>query len=167
MHSDALWCTLENSGALWSTLEHSGARFFMTNCDSFSKAYSTQYSYYMYLQSCTKYFQMVRSAMSFLCFLKCRIIFAKSPASASSSTILSSLSSMKEARYLHSGKKCHFSTHIKIHHKHKSCAKKHDFQIFAPKKCWFLNFAPKNTWFLKNSCQKNVEFWIFAPKNTW
>ena len=51
------------------------------------------------LQSWTKYFQMVRSAISRLCFLKCLIIFARSPASANSRTIFSSLSSIKEAKY--------------------------------------------------------------------
>ncbi len=49
--------------------------------------------------SCTKYFQIVRSGINRFCFLKCLIILARSPASASSSTMLSSLSCMKEARY--------------------------------------------------------------------
>ena len=49
--------------------------------------------------SCTKYFQMVFSGMSLCCFLKWRIMRERSPASANSSTMLSSLSSMKEAKY--------------------------------------------------------------------
>ena len=52
------------------------------------------------LQSWTKYFQIVRSDISRLCFLKCLIILAKSPASASSRTIFNSLSSINEAKYL-------------------------------------------------------------------
>ena len=52
------------------------------------------------LQSWTKYFQIVRSDISLLCFLKCLIILAKSPASASSRTIFNSLSSINEAKYL-------------------------------------------------------------------
>ena len=51
-------------------------------------------------QSWTKYFQIVRSGISRFCFLKCLIMRERSPASASSSTMLSSFSSMKEARYL-------------------------------------------------------------------
>ena len=43
---------------------------------------------------------MVLSAMRRRCFLKCLIIFARSPASANSSTMFSSLSSIKEAKYL-------------------------------------------------------------------
>ena len=50
--------------------------------------------------SCTKYFQMVRSGIRRFCFLKCLIILERSPASANSRTMFSSLSSMKEARYL-------------------------------------------------------------------
>ena len=52
------------------------------------------------LQSWTKYFHTVRSAMSFRCFLKWRIILDRSPASANSKTILSSLSWMKDDKYL-------------------------------------------------------------------
>lgn len=52
------------------------------------------------LQSCTKYFHTVLSGMSRFCFLKYLIICDRSPASASSSTMFSSLSSMNESKYL-------------------------------------------------------------------
>ena len=52
------------------------------------------------LQSWTKYFQIVLSGINLRCFLKCLIILDKSPASASSKTMFSSFSSIKDARYL-------------------------------------------------------------------
>ena len=49
---------------------------------------------------CTKYFQMVFSGINLFCFLKCLIILERSPASASSNTIFSSLFSTNDAKYL-------------------------------------------------------------------